>query len=112
MSARACSICEKPMVQGYYCCGEYYCSRECLDHSFQMVNETWEEHFTEDGDCYWTVWEEVVEKGAASIRIELRAGAITVTHGTDGAILSTWTARAGDWDRLWACINDLKREAA
>lgn len=59
---RECSICGKPMMEGYYCCDEYYCSRECLDKSFEGTGETWEEHYEkgggDEGDCFWTEWED------------------------------------------------------
>jgi hypothetical protein len=48
------------------------------------------------------------EKGQASIKIILSKGIITVKHGTDGAILSQWTAEAGDWDRIWEVIRALQ----
>lgn len=53
---RQCAICERPMREGYYCCGEYLCSRDCLDKSFPD-DMTWDDHFTEDGDCYFTEWD-------------------------------------------------------
>jgi hypothetical protein len=67
---RICSMCGEPLPigyengnpkypvqQGFYCCDEYYCSQECLDKSFEGTGETWNTHFTEDGDCFWTEWE-------------------------------------------------------
>ena len=50
-------------VEGWYCCGEYFCSQECLDKSFHGTGETWEEHYESvggdnGGDCYWTDWED------------------------------------------------------
>lgn len=51
----------------------------------------------------------VPERGAASIKVELSGGIITVKHGTDGdAVLATWNANLGDWDKLWDTINQLK----
>lgn len=44
------------------------------------------------------------EPGAASIKVDLSDGVITVTHGTDSAVLAQWVARNGDWDRLWNTI--------
>lgn len=61
---RRCTVCSIPMREGYHCCDESYCSRECLDTSFEGTGETWEEHYTDDGECYWTEWEEVVVGGA------------------------------------------------
>lgn len=61
--SRKCSICGKPVSEGWYCCDEYYCSEECLNKSFEGTGETWEEHYEsmggdEDSDCYWTEWED------------------------------------------------------
>lgn len=55
---RVCSTCTKPMSEGYYCCDEYYCSDDCVNAPFVGTGEAWEEHYSEDGDCYWTEWEE------------------------------------------------------
>jgi hypothetical protein len=53
--------------------------------------------------------EEVKERGAASINIELSNGVITVKHGTSfDAVLAQWTANSGDWDKIWERINELK----
>lgn len=55
---RICSMCNKELADaGYYCCDEYYCSRKCLDKSFEGTGETWEKHYKDDGDCYYTEWE-------------------------------------------------------
>ena len=48
------------------------------------------------------------ERGAASINITLTGGVITVTHGEGGSVLAEWTANAGDWEKLWDRINELK----
>ncbi|NIL77148.1 hypothetical protein RhoFasB10_03289 [Rhodococcus sp. B10] len=42
--------------EGFYCCGEYYCSQDCLDESFTASGATWHEHYSDDGECYWTEW--------------------------------------------------------
>ena len=60
---RVCSTCNntlnidtKDKLQtGWYCCDNYYCSEKCLNKS--LDNETWLEHYDDDGDCYWTEWE-------------------------------------------------------
>lgn len=52
------------------------------------------------------------EPGAASIVIELAAGEITVTHGTDHVVLRRWIANHGDWNRLWATIETLEATAS
>ena len=66
-AGRICTTCGKRLpikdnVQsGYFCCDEYYCSQECLDESFNDADGlTWEEHYHDDGDCYWTEWESEV----------------------------------------------------
>lgn len=41
----------------YYCCGDICCSRKCLDKTFEGTPGTWETHYTDDGECYWTVRE-------------------------------------------------------
>lgn len=55
---RKCSICGKPMTEGY--CYEgglmYFCSDECLHQQF--TDAEWEELYSDDGDSYWTSWEE------------------------------------------------------
>lgn len=62
--AQICSGCFAGMNEGWFCCGETFCSQTCLDKSFKGTGETWEEHYdavTSDdgsGDCYWTEWEE------------------------------------------------------
>lgn len=53
---RRCAACGKPMREGFYCCDEYYCSQPCLDGSFEGTGTTWDEHYSDDGDCYWTEW--------------------------------------------------------
>lgn len=43
-----------------------------------------------------------IERGAASIIIELSGGNITITHGTDEVELAKITQAAdGTWDALW-----------
>ncbi len=48
------------------------------------------------------------EPGSASIIVDLSDGEITVTHGTDHVVLRRWTARPGDWERLWNTIEALE----
>lgn len=52
--------------------------------------------------------DEPKERGAASVKIELSKGIITVWHGTNNVILQQWEANTGDWDKLWATIMQLK----
>jgi hypothetical protein len=61
---RVCNGCDntltvdyKGVQAGYYCCDEYYCSDKCLNMSFELSGTTWDKHYTDDGDCYWTEWE-------------------------------------------------------
>lgn len=50
-----------------------------------------------------------IEKGASSMLIELEDGNITVTHGTDKAVLfEVINAEKGSWDALWKAIFKLK----
>ena len=52
---RVCDICGKPMKEGYFVSGTYYCSNECLheDYSEEEFDELYE-----DGDAYWTRWDD------------------------------------------------------
>lgn len=54
---RVCSVCGKAIQEGYiteeY---EYFCSDECLHTKYS--EEEWAEMYTDDGDNYWTSWEE------------------------------------------------------
>lgn len=55
---------------------------------------------------------EVKERGAAQFVAKLSDGVITITHTTEnGPVLAKWTAEAGDWDKLWITINELKATA-
>lgn len=50
-----------------------------------------------------------IEKGAASIFIELENGNITVKHGTDGHILhKVIDAEEGSWDKIWNTIRNIR----
>lgn len=52
-----------------------------------------------------------VERGAASILIELDGGDITVYHGTTKGILGVIKqAPAGTWDALWQALEILGME--
>lgn len=58
-----CATCSKK-VDGseeaggyYYCCGGHYCNQACLDKSFDGTGTTWDEHYSDDGECYWTTRE-------------------------------------------------------
>ena len=61
MSAvRKCAECGSGFIEGWYCCEEYYWSQVCLDKKFDSTPESWEDHYTEDGDCYWSDWQDTV----------------------------------------------------
>jgi hypothetical protein len=48
------------------------------------------------------------EKGAASIRIDLRGATITVYHESTNEVLKTFTAYEGAWESIWEGINNAK----
>lgn len=50
----------------------------------------------------------IKERGAAGMAIELTGGIITVKHSEGGAVLAQWVANEGDWEKLWATINQLQ----
>ncbi len=41
------------------------------------------------------------ERGAASLKIELKDGVITMYHGDDGVILNQWKAFHNDWNFMF-----------
>lgn len=47
-----------------------------------------------------------LEKGSASLMVELQDGQIKVFHGTDGNLLFERSAIEGDWSKI---INELKK---
>lgn len=71
MTVRICSTCQEPLKfnfdgtqEGIYCEDEYYHEGDCINKSFEGTGTTWEEHYTEDGDCYFTEWGvELLEHG-------------------------------------------------
>lgn len=73
ITVRECTTCKKLLnfqpdgtQEGVYCCDEYYHEGACLDASFKDSGTTWEEHYTEDGDCCFTEWEpEILESAIA-----------------------------------------------
>jgi hypothetical protein len=50
-------------------------------------------------------YEDIKEKGAAGIILELKDGIITVYHSEDKAILQQWIGSGDDWDTIWNTIN-------
>lgn len=58
---RQCDECGKGMHEGYCIDGgaEYYCSDTCLHKHY--TPEQWNEMYDDDGDTYWTTWEEDTE---------------------------------------------------
>lgn len=54
---RVCDICGKPMKEGYFVLGTYYCSDECLSKDF--TREEFDEMYKDGEDeAYWTEWED------------------------------------------------------
>ena len=54
-----CDECGTPMNEGYVVFGgeQYYCKDECLHKHY--TKEEWEnEMYDDDGDSYWTEWEQ------------------------------------------------------
>ena len=49
----------------------------------------------------------IQEKGSAELNIVLDNGIITVSH-VDGDILAKWTAKNGDWNKLFDYIKSLQ----
>lgn len=50
-----------------------------------------------------------VERGAASIRVSLSRGTITVRHGSDGEVLITKkNVKAGEWSRLFTLLHSIE----
>ena len=45
-----------------------------------------------------------LDRGSASIFVELKDGIITVTHGTDQVVLFSESVLAGTWDAMWDAI--------
>lgn len=58
VAPRTCTKCKEGMWDGYCIDGgaAYYCSDKCLHTVFTA--EEWEEYYDEDGDSYYTEWEE------------------------------------------------------
>lgn len=64
LKVRSCNTCGEPLhlnaagtdQTGVYCCDGYYHEGQCLDSSFDGTTETWESHYNDDGDCYFTEW--------------------------------------------------------
>lgn len=54
-SVLVCDICGKPMKEGYYIMGTYYCSPECLHKDYS--DEEYTKLYDAD-EAYWTEWEE------------------------------------------------------
>ena len=66
---RICSHCGKDMNEGYVIAGgiEYYCSDTCLHEHY--TPEEWEDMYDDDGENYWTEWENE-ENEANSLTLE------------------------------------------
>lgn len=51
---------------------------------------------------------ENIERGSASILIDLTDGNITVKHGTDDVILlEKKNVKSGSWNKIWEVLNNL-----
>ena len=65
---RICDVCHKAMTEGYYdgdYTGKYFCSDECL-HT-EMTDEEWHEHYSDDGQSYYTEWEGVIPESLRDV---------------------------------------------
>jgi hypothetical protein len=56
--ARKCTQCGGLMNEGYCINGgeQYFCSDECLHKNY--TPEEWQEMYSDEGDSYWTEWED------------------------------------------------------
>lgn len=56
--ARKCDCCGQGMNEGYVIEGgeSYFCSKQCLNSV--ISDEQWEEMYDDDGDSYYTAWED------------------------------------------------------
>jgi hypothetical protein len=73
MIIRRCSTCKQLLnfkpdgtQEGVFCCDLYYHEGACLYKSFnddiEQGERDWNEHYDDDGDCYYTEWEpELIE---------------------------------------------------
>lgn len=66
---RRCSVCGKPMTEGYYLDGDYACSDECRNEWYMKhgdtrndleaaIKEYYQDSEEDDSEYYWTDWEE------------------------------------------------------
>ena len=55
-------------------------------------------------DDYDLITSNFTETGAATIKVILLNGAITVLHGDDDKVLLERKAYKGDWKRIWAAL--------
>tara|TARA_Y100000114_G_scaffold100677_1_gene93788 strand:+ start:89 stop:460 length:372 start_codon:yes stop_codon:yes gene_type:complete len=55
-------------------------------------------------DDYDLITSNFTERGAASVKVILLNGAITVLHGDTGKVLLERKAYKGDWNRIWAAL--------
>ena len=55
-------------------------------------------------DDYELTTSNFTDRGAATIKVILLNGAITVLHGDDGKVLLERKAYKGDWKRIWAAL--------
>lgn len=53
---RVCGICGELMREGFYCEGDYYCSKECMDNDPNYSYKQYLEDYDKGDDVYWTQW--------------------------------------------------------
>ena len=53
---------------------------------------------------------QIEEKGSAGFTANLKNGVITINHIDCNSTLAQWTAKQGDWDKLWKLIRRLEEE--
>ena len=53
----------------------------------------------------------IQEKGSAGINVELSNGVITVRHSEADQILHEWTAKEGDWNKIFNCLYSLEKSS-
>lgn len=51
-----------------------------------------------------TEFDSILERGSASMFLEMSAGVLTVRHGTDDVLLFSGKISLGTWDAIWDVI--------
>ena len=52
---------------------------------------------------------QIEERGSAGFTANLKNGVITINHIGCNSTLAQWTAKQGDWDKLWKLIRRLEK---